>query len=298
MRPLFVFSLALSALLPVGAHAQPSDRALLRYVRSAWELTEHTDDVLLEHFGSEHQGIPFRAWIGFAMDVPEVLSALDEEDYARAARASLEMARERTADYALAQVGLTGVAATAQLATWPIRRGLDRFLQAVAEQAFESQLRLYVEARTAGASVEEILRLPPGELLDGAHLPITKTDDGWLYQRGWRDLAVPGMEPEEVFAYAERLYQASLRRAHTRRELRDVQAAFVRSASEGGQPGANARRYTLQIESARMAPMKAAGLRWDFGFGGTERPDPFLVVLVDGSPACTTPEGLSDTFAP
>ncbi|MEL7360520.1 MAG: hypothetical protein AAFN13_00465 [Bacteroidota bacterium] len=216
--------LVLTLLAATPTVAQPTDAELSEYVRDAWGLVSLTDEIAVEMMPLHYNGIPYRSWIGFFFEIPDVLDPLRRGAYGEAALAAGLLAANRSIDISVAQAGFAGVSATAQLATLPIEIGLRSFQRGVAEVAFEKQVALYFEAR-GNHSAQAILDAPPPLLLTGDGIPITKDDQGWLYRRGAQH--VPGMTPEEVYEFAEALWQASNEQATLAAFERDLAQDFA-----------------------------------------------------------------------
>jgi len=192
----------------VGCASPLSDEEAIDFVRQAWELTDITDGVLRETFPVEYDGIPFKDWIEALCEAPNVVDALADENYEEAAEEAARIGSEFAINKAIEQAGLSGVAAFASAAYWPIDASISAFRDAAADAAFENELDLYIQARDAGNSHDDIVTPNPGT--PGGLLPngaIRRTGQGWLSDGGFFEaIRVPNYTPQEFFDHAREFY--------------------------------------------------------------------------------------------
>lgn len=218
-----------------GAAIAPSsplpEEDAIDYVQNVWHLTDLSDDVIRETLPTEYSGIPYKDWISLFIKAPDFLGPLSEGDYSTAAEEATKFFAEDFIDEALASVGLSGVSATASLASWPILAGINGFYEAVSDNAFESQMQLYFTARVDGNSYEEIANAGAGLLPQSA---IWKREDGWLYRDGlWLNPRVPNFSPDQFYQYAERLWAAKEAYEGTYQNNNDEIKGLFEEAAEG-----------------------------------------------------------------
>jgi len=153
--------------------AAVTPQQLKDYIQRVWELTDLTDEVIVETLNTTYEGIPFKEYVTFLVAAPDIVQPLAQGDYRTAARNAANLAKDVTISAVLKHAGLASVAAPARLAYWPIEYSLSVFSTAVSKKSFQRQLALYFEAREFN-SYRDIKNRPPGELLDG--VAISKTD--------------------------------------------------------------------------------------------------------------------------
>ncbi|MBI4327336.1 MAG: hypothetical protein HY674_19045 [Chloroflexi bacterium] len=231
--------IALALLCPLAfapsVKAQVSKAEIFDYVRTVWKVTDKTDAALEELINNSpadvsYGGIPFKDLISFLLKVPEIYSALGNDDYRTAAKLASEFAAEKVFSEALKQAGLSSISAPVFAAFYPIDAALQSFLRAVKTATFDYQCRLYVAARKAGNSHDSILGLRGGDLIDavGSVAPqglLTKDDDDWLYATGrytGNNPGVFGYTPNQLYEHARLLYETQ----QTRLQQGDVERAL------------------------------------------------------------------------
>ena len=170
-------SICLFFALASFARADLTDQQVKDYVRNTWEITDLSDQVLSETLDTSYSGIPFKSWIKFFIRAPSIANPLFQGDYRKAASEAEKYAADKSIDLILAQAGLTGVSAVAQLAVWPIEHALLNFQQTVAQNSFKKQLDLYFQARKFN-SYEAIRDLTPADILEAEGNPVSKDDSG------------------------------------------------------------------------------------------------------------------------
>lgn len=300
---------AMMCLAVPSLEAQPSEAALLRYARDVWDITDHTDEILAARLAGAYEGIPYKDWITFAISTRDAYNdyetcvrrrAASEEHaacYVALANVIARPASELGTAYALKATGLSGVAAMGALGSWFIQRELVAFFRLVNETALDAQVRLYVEARRCGLSQREILRRPSGSVLPlpgRCNRAIAKMGE-WLFVGSWTSAQNPlphGADygADDVFAYAEAVYQSGEGAAQAQRDLLIVGNTFAQLLS-------TVQSSTIVIVSASMPERKRDGRRWDGGFGAMTNPDPVVFIYTGSVEACRTPASLSNAFA-
>ncbi len=217
--------------LPREASAAITDQQVKDYVKNTWAITDLTDDVLSEALDTSYSGIPFKSWIKFFIVAPNIVGSLQKGDYQQAGKAAAQYAGDKSIDFLLEQSGLSGVSAVASLATWPIEQGLINFQQTVSQTSFKKQINLYFEARQYN-SAADIRNLNPGDVLDAAGNPVSKSDDGWLFRYlSYLYGSVPGWTPDQFYAYAEVLWQAQLMANSVAGNEREITGQFCLNAT-------------------------------------------------------------------
>jgi hypothetical protein len=232
-------------------HAQVTDQQVKDYVTNVWGVADVSDDVLSQTLDTSYSGIPYKDWITLFIEAPSIIQPLQQGNYQQAAQVAAQLAAGQSINSLLANVGLTGVSAEAQLAVFPIDFGIQSFEQAAADNAFKQELALYFDARQFNTA-QEISDLQPGDLLDAAGNGgvLTKDDQGWLYRLG--SYHVPNFTPQSFFACAEILYQAQLNANQFSNDERVVQGQFTAVAT-GQSPAIVTDLQDMQINEGGTA---------------------------------------------
>lgn len=234
---------ALLAISMIPTQGAPSRQQLIDYVKTSWELTELTDDVISETLDTSYSGIPYTDYVSYFTVAPSVLNPLLSGDFKTAGKKAAGFAADHSISFLLKEAGLSGVFAPARLAAWPIEQGLNSFQNAVKEASFKNQILLYFAARSAGSSYSEIVGLGELELLP-ADPDILKNNrdlvmkirygDGqlWLaYSTSYLVGSVPGYTPSQFYDYAEQQWQSFLAATSYSAHQEMVKAAFRAAAS-------------------------------------------------------------------
>ncbi|MEI8197407.1 MAG: hypothetical protein WCI73_16035, partial [Phycisphaerae bacterium] len=114
----------------------------------------------------------------------------------------------------LENAGLSGVAAVAGLAAWPIQAGLTAFVNNLGTQAFKVEMQIYFQVRPSYGTGQEIIDAPNDMPLYGPAPYSMKDSQGWVYYADhFQQGPVPGFNnnPVAFFTYAEKawtVYQA------------------------------------------------------------------------------------------
>jgi PKD repeat protein len=266
-----------------------SEQEAIEYVREVWNITDLSDGLLRETLGTDYQGIPFKDYINMLVESPRVLNALADEDYEEAAEEATYIATEFSVSQFIGATGLSGVAAVASAAYWPIDFGLSLLEDAADDKAFRSQMDLYFEARADGNSYGDIVNAGAGLL---PHSVIYKRKDGWLYRKSLWANPAPGVQhftPEEFFKYAEELWDAKQSigafrsdRDELREEFREAATGEDNDDDPPPEPEELFARITFQGNGFQAAPSRvtfsaadsyASGeiddYEWDLGGGQT-----------------------------
>jgi hypothetical protein len=133
---------------PWGARAQVTTDDQVNYVKTVWNITSVSDDAIkaaLDYTpnGGSYSGIPYKDWISFLVEAPDIYSAIENKDYRTATRLAGNFGVSTAFNAALADVGLDSVFSIASLAAFPIEIGLDDFANAVKNASFQHQVEFY-----------------------------------------------------------------------------------------------------------------------------------------------------------
>lgn len=123
-----------------ATNSSVSEDEAIEFIKDVWGVTDIADGVLRETLPVEYDGIPFKDWIGALIEAPSVVDALGEEDYEEAAEEAARIGSQFAISRAIEQAGLSGVAAFASAAYWPIDASISAFRDAAADAAFENEL--------------------------------------------------------------------------------------------------------------------------------------------------------------
>jgi len=177
------------------------------YIKTAYNITDVSDQVLDVALGETFEGVPYLNWIGLLIKADEIHEDFNNGEYYE----GLYLAYKSSADFAfiesLSLIGLHGVAVTASLANAPITYAIEKFYEEINKTAYQNQINIYIEARRLGYSHEDILS-HNGDLL-------LFTDDGWLYIIVG-DMHIPlfshpaNKTPEQVYNCARDEWEAHL----------------------------------------------------------------------------------------
>ena len=227
----------------IPAQSAPTRQQLIDYVKTTWELTDLTDDVISQTLDTSYSGIPYKDYVSYFTVAPSVLNPLLSGDYKTAGKKAADFAADQSISFLLKDAGLNGVFAPARLAAWPIEQGLNAFQNAVTEASFKNQILLYFAARSAGNSYSEIVALGEQELLS-ADPDILKNNrdlvmkirygDGklWLaYSTSYLVGSVPGYEPADFYDYAEQQWQSFVATKNYAAHQAIIKDAFRSAAS-------------------------------------------------------------------
>ena len=261
--------LALFLLFQAAAARAASTADTLNFIHSTWEITELSDDILSHTLDTSYSGVPYKDWIDFLIHAPDFLGPLVNGDYDTAASAAYDYAQTAAFTELISSCGLTGVAAPAQLAVWPIEQGLNAFAEAVAHASFKKQCQFYFAARSAGDSPEAILNAADYDLLD-ADRDILITSDLLTKYGGWLCVTTsylvggpPGLTPAQFFNCAERLWQARNRAAFDAASVQ-IAAQFRRDADPcaGTTISPLSRTHGAGAVSGSVTVTAASGCAW------------------------------------
>ncbi len=204
LLPLFIVA-AISPAVADSSTGEISENEVIAYVKNTWGWTEFSDNAIIVALDGSYSGLPFRDFVKVLIVGWDFQNLYDQGKLKEAGGVLANYAAKQTVKQGLKQVGMGGVVPVANLATWPVEWGINRFRVAVNDSAHELHLRYYFAAR-AHNSYSEIVNAGPGDLIEadvnGGFL--TKSDQGWLYRSGGFVNAVPGMTPAEFFSEAER----------------------------------------------------------------------------------------------
>ena len=183
------------------------DQAIL-YVQNTWGFSDLSSDVISETLDTSYSGVPYADWIDFLINAPSWMQPLGAGDYSTAVRRGISYATDAGFTKLVADCSLTGVAAPAELAEWPIQAALNYVAGAFNDDAFKDQCYLYFLARNECTYQQIITRNPPVGTI------IQFTDpDGWLYivEETHEKAGYPTWyfaSSDQFYEYAETLYQA------------------------------------------------------------------------------------------
>jgi uncharacterized repeat protein (TIGR02543 family) len=204
----------LALLAPPRARATITKDQAALYVQNTWGIFDLSSDVISETLDTSYSGVPYIDWIDFLINAPSWMQPLAAGDYSTAARRGVSYATDAAFTELIAECGLTGVAAPAELAAWPIQEALDGFYDAVANASMNKQCQFYFAARSAGNTMDQIINMQNYDLIsaDTSILPASSTltkINGWLcigtsYLVG----GPPGFTPTQFYAYAEKQWLA------------------------------------------------------------------------------------------
>jgi hypothetical protein len=79
-----------------------TDQEAIEYIEDFWEITDLTDGVIRETFPVEYDGIPYKDWITFFIEIEDVIDELRVGDYENASNEAAKIAAEGIFDLAFA----------------------------------------------------------------------------------------------------------------------------------------------------------------------------------------------------
>lgn len=198
----FFVLLGFVAPAPVGATIT-KDQAIL-YVQNTWGIVDLSSDVISKTLDTSYSGVPYTDWIDFLINSPTIFQPLSTGDYSTAAKNAYNYASGAAFTELISECGLTGVAAPAELAVWPIQAALNNAIIVVNDDAFKDQCRLYFLARAEYTATQIASHNAPNILF---------TDDYWLQivdtteeKAGYPRYSFTSSD--QFYSYAETLYQA------------------------------------------------------------------------------------------
>lgn len=209
-----LFIVLLGFVAPSRVEATITKDQAVQYVQNTWGIVDLSSDVISKTLDTSFSGVPYTDWIDFLVNAPSIYQPLSTGDYSTAAKNAYSYGTGAAFSELISECGLTGVAAPAELAAWPIQISLDAFYTAVADASFKKQCQFYFAARSAGNTMDYIINAPDDTLIDADTTMVqggllTKYG-GWLYiYTSYHDGAPPGFTPVQFFEYAEKLWQAN-----------------------------------------------------------------------------------------
>lgn len=208
----------LALLAPPRAGATISRDEAVLYVQNTWGFFDLSSDTISETLDTSYSGVPYSDWIDFLINAPSWVQPLVAGDYSTAARRGISYATDAGFTELVAECGLTGVAAPAALAVWPIQAALNNVAGAFNDDAFRDQCYLYFLARNECTYEQIITRNPPLGTI------IQFTDpDGYLYiVEGAHEKAG---YPRWYFASSAQFYEYAETRYQANKEAASFQAA-------------------------------------------------------------------------
>lgn len=99
-------------LLALPARSQTTDLQAINYVKSAWEITDLTDEVISQTLNTSYSGIPYKDYVSFYFVAPDILTPLQYGDYKIAGKKAADFAAEQFISNLLKQTGFSSVAAS------------------------------------------------------------------------------------------------------------------------------------------------------------------------------------------
>jgi len=202
LRAVCVF---LTAFASLSANATITKDQAIQYVQNTWGIVDLSSDVISKTLDTSYSGVPYTDWIDFLVNAPSIVQPLSTGDFSTAAKNGYNYASGTAFTELISECGLTGVAAPAELAVWPIQASLNNLISVVNDDAFKDQCRLYFLARAEYTAPQIASHNAPNILF---------TDDGWLYivdtteeKAGYPRYSFTSSN--QFYSYAETLYQAS-----------------------------------------------------------------------------------------
>ncbi|HEY5504943.1 MAG TPA: hypothetical protein VIK28_07275 [Sedimentisphaerales bacterium] len=209
-----LFIVLLGFVAPSHVEATITKDQAVQYVQNAWGIVDLSSDVISKTLDTSYSGVPYTDWIDFLINAPSIYQPLSTGDYSTAARNAYNYGSGVAFAELISECGLTGVAAPAELAVWPIQQALGNFYNAVADASVNKQCQFYFAARSAGNTMDQIINMQNYDVIsaDTSILPTSSTltkINGWLcigtsYLIG----GPPGFIPAQFYAYAEKQWLA------------------------------------------------------------------------------------------
>ncbi|GMV90031.1 MAG: hypothetical protein AMXMBFR81_29620, partial [Chthonomonas sp.] len=264
----------------LSAHAQLSQSDFREYAKRTWHIADEADSALDALFGQgwiPNSSVPWKEVIGGLIAGDEVLAELNNGNHDKAARAALKYGADLYFSHLLAQIGLSGPVAVANLAAAPLQWWLLDFYNYTNRLGFDSQCRLYIKAREIGMTHQQIVNR------DTFGDRVFYTDEGWLYyvdemRAGW--LVHPN--PTEInrdlcVSLSQKVYDAKFAlansyasdKAHIGDRLREALRGYAAFKTTPANPSAPQR---VVLDATATRPPQGAtvtGYLWTFPGGGT-----------------------------
>jgi len=237
--PLIALSYLLVTLATLSVRAQITDQQAINFVKNSWNITDLTDDVIIQTLNTSYSGIPFKEYVSYFTVAPEILGPLANGDFSTAGKKAADFAADHMISILLKEAGLDGVVAPARMAVWPIEHGLNMFLNAVLAASFKNQILLYFAARSADHSYSEIINLPDSEVMSadpnilGNNRDIITKYGGWLAFEPSYTVGPPGYDPSQFFDYAEQQWNARAAVNNYNSAQKIIKDAFREAATPG-----------------------------------------------------------------
>ncbi len=264
----------------LSAHAQLSQSDFREYAKRTWHIADEADTALDALFGQgwiPNSSVPWKEVIGGLIAGDEVLAELNNGNHDKAARAALKYGADLYFSHLLAQIGLSGPVAVANLAAAPLQWWLLDFYNYTNRLGFDSQCRLYIKAREIGMTHQQIVNR------DTFGERVFYTDEGWLYyvdemRAGW--LVHPN--PTEInrdlcVSLSQRVYDAKFAlngsyasdKAHIGDRLREALRGYAAFKTTPANPSAPQR---VVLDATATRPPQGATVTaylWTSPGGGT-----------------------------
>ncbi len=265
--------------LALNSRAQLSQSEFRDYVKRTWHIASEADSAIDGLFGQgwiPNSNIPWKEVIGGLIAGDEVLAELNNGNHDKAARAALKYGADLYFSHLLAQIGLSGPVAVANLAAAPLQWWLLDFYNYTNRLGFDSQCRLYIKAREIGMTHQQIVNR------DTFGERVFYTDEGWLYyvddmRAGW--LVHPN--PTEInrdlcVSLSQKVYDAKFAlnnsyasdKAHIGDRLREALRGYAAFKTTPANPSAPQR---VVLDASATRPPQNANISsylWTFP-GGT-----------------------------
>ena len=212
MKTLCIIFAAFTTLV---ANATITKDQAVQYVQNTWGIVDLSSDVISKTLDTSFSGVPYTDLIDFLVNAPNIYQPLIDGDYATAAKNAKSYGTGAAFSELISQCGLTGVAAPAELAAWPIQISLDAFYTAVSDASFKKQCQFYFAARSAGNPADYILNTMQNYDVISADTSILPTSSTLTKINGWLCVGTsylvggpPAYTPAQFYPYAEKLWQA------------------------------------------------------------------------------------------
>jgi hypothetical protein len=163
--------------VPPSAKATITREQAIAYVQNTWGIVDLSSDVISQTLDTSYSGVPYSDWIDFLVNSPTIFQPLSSGDYSTAAKNAYNYATGAAFTELISESGLTGVAAPAELAAWPIQQAIGSFYNAVADASFNKQMQFYFAARSAGNTMNQIINMQDYDVIlaDTSFLPTSST---------------------------------------------------------------------------------------------------------------------------
>jgi hypothetical protein len=219
---MLVLIIALGGLVTSSAAITSQERVQL--VRQWAEFADLSDDAIVELLDTDsgYDGIPFKEWVDYSFTATDLMNAARRRDLHDFTEIAVNFGLNKGVKKLIENTVFESAFAVANLASWPIKYGLNNFADTVLKKPQQNQLKLYYGLRDAGYSHEQIMALSAGDQsLIPANLTnvprVAKTEDGWLARDpplgnflyfGTNVTPSPPITPSALFAWAEAQYDA------------------------------------------------------------------------------------------